>query len=152
MGKAQAGQPSYAKVFVYGTLKEGHRLHHILRLAGGRLVSRAAGINHAAMFDLGYFPGVVLDGDQDGEYNFLDTIDGELWEVVDLKVLDHLEGHPSFYRREKRKVWYFANGNSNDLQDTQAWVYALPAHPYAERCVRLKPGRWVDDYESPTTA
>jgi len=80
------------RVFVYGTLRRGQGNHVVLD--GARFVRTARTLEGWAMLDLGAFPGVVPG---DG------AIVGELYEVSQhvLKRLDRLEGHPTFYHRER---------------------------------------------------
>ena len=101
------------RVFVYGSLKNGHSNHGLLH--GKRMVCRDSVEGPFTMYSLGYFPGVV----DNGEDAPLRTIYGEVYEVDDagLASLDLLEGHPTFYMREKvttnngLRVWmYFLQG------------------------------------------
>lgn len=72
-------------IFVYGTLKRGGSNHAWLR--GQRFVAEAATQPQYRQYDLGGYPGLVLDPAQ-GQ-----SIEGELWEVdaEGLQRLDELE-------------------------------------------------------------
>lgn len=91
------------KVFVYGTLKRGFSNHHIL---SGRssLVSSDASIDGFKLFDLGAFPAAIMSADAN------DRIHGEVFEIHHdklghtLAALDRLEGHPTFYERQRREA------------------------------------------------
>jgi gamma-glutamylcyclotransferase (GGCT)/AIG2-like uncharacterized protein YtfP len=127
------------KVFVYGTLKRGHSNHRLLSRGNAEFLGRAYVEGGWRMLDLGAFPGVVRDGNQkDGR------VFGEVFscDIETLATLDLLEGHPSFYERQKvatpyGKAWmYYLNpkntredglravttGCWNPLQDEREWV------------------------------
>ena len=72
-------------VFVYGTLKTGHRLHG--HLAGGTFLGDAITEPGYRLFKLGWYPGLV-------EWQSGVAVRGEVWEVSDqtLAVLDDVEG------------------------------------------------------------
>lgn len=82
-------------VFVYGTLMSGYGADinkfgmDCVRQVGERTI-------HGQMFNVGAFPGVILnDGD--------DTVHGELYEILDDRIilaLDRYEGTPNLYTRE----------------------------------------------------
>lgn len=145
MGKDTKGVLSWARVFVYGTLKRNYKNHKILQMAGGRLVSDEAICPKAFMVNLGGFPGAIKTEDEKSK------IYGQIWDVVDLKVLDRLEGHPSFYCREKwdcmafiPNVYTHEPHGDRHIQDFRCWVYFLPEQPYARSCDRIKHGVWVE--------
>lgn len=75
-------------ILVYGTLKRGESNHTLL--SGSMFVGEDA--VRGDLFDLGPFPAM-----KEGE----GTVHGEVFLVSTetLKALDHLEGHPVFYRR-----------------------------------------------------
>jgi len=81
-------------VFVYGSLKRGHRLAG--HLAGSRFVGRARTVSGFRLFDLGWFPAMKRD-DDGGQ------IEGELYEIDDatLARLDRVECEGRLYRREE---------------------------------------------------
>lgn len=96
------------KVFVYGTLKSGFHNHYLLDKYKFE-EAEAEGFNlHASA----YLPYAVPGKG---------TVKGELYEVDIFKLhqLDHLEGHPHFYRRIEAKVKTAAG-----LFD--AWIYIYP--------------------------
>ena len=74
-------------VFVYGTLKRGLSNHRWLR--GQTFLGEARTVPRYRMFDLGGYPGMVLEEGEDGG-----AIEGEVWEVDEkgLRGLDKLEG------------------------------------------------------------
>lgn len=85
-------------LFVYGTLKRGHRANTLL--ADQRYLGPAVTAPRYRLVDLGPYPGLVPD-----DANGL-AVSGELWEVTDeqLKELDFFEGCPRLYRRESVEV------------------------------------------------
>ena len=106
------------RIFVYGTLLPGLRLHEALQ--GAKRIDHGF-IEDAAMFDLGQYPGLVS-----GQGN----VHGEIFEVGEqtLKLLDRIEGyfpdHPdhSLFLRLPVTVW----GMSGDVFDAEAYFLALP--------------------------
>lgn len=101
---------SKTKVAVYGTLKQGHGNHTLLRDATyiGATVTEPT----FTMYNLGAFPAIEAEGDT--------PISVEVYEVDDdtFERLDRLEGYPNFYNRrvvdtEYGKAWiYFIQGLS----------------------------------------
>lgn len=78
-------------MFVYGTLLRGEPNHDLL--AGAELNCTARTEPRFSLHDLGAFPGLTDSGD--------DAVFGEVYELDSetLARVDHLEGHPRFYRR-----------------------------------------------------
>jgi gamma-glutamylaminecyclotransferase len=101
------------RVFVYGTLKEGYGNHRAL--AGSKALGRAVIAGKYSLVDMGWYPG-VLDHSADSAFPER-RIGGEVYEIDDdtLNTLDMIEGHPSFYCREKVRTPY-----------GKAWAYLLP--------------------------
>ena len=97
-----------AKVFVYGSLKQGFHNHSILQ--GSTLLGTHNTDKEFKMLDLGSYPAVV----DSPECGF--SIYGEVYEVDDdtLRSLDFLEGCPSFYNRKTLTTPY-----------GEAWIYFL---------------------------
>ena len=93
------------KVFVYGTLKDGHG-NNAWMPEGAELLTRDTVHNHA-IYDLGPFPAVTKEV---GEY-----VIGEVWEVSSLDRLDILEGYPELYNR---KVVQTESGH-------EVWMYFM---------------------------
>lgn len=85
-------------VFVYGSLMRGFGNHGLLESSAFISEATAEGLR---LYTLGAFP-AVLSGD-DGD----SPVRGEVYSVDDetLARLDRLEGHPNFYRRERKEVW-----------------------------------------------
>jgi gamma-glutamylcyclotransferase (GGCT)/AIG2-like uncharacterized protein YtfP len=90
-------------VFVYGTLKRGQVNHHCL--AEARWLGEAE-LSGLVLHDLGPFP-MAVPGDG--------CIQGELYgvEPAALLRLDHLEGSPRLYQRQRLPL----------RDGRQAWVY-----------------------------
>lgn len=84
------------KLFVYGTLKKGHRLHGYLKDCKYIRTGHAYGM----LLHLGNFPGFLHDNTGMPVY-------GEVWEVpnkAELDTLDTIEGHPNHYVRKKIRL------------------------------------------------
>lgn len=105
------------RVFVYGTLKQGYGNHSALE--GSKFLGRATVTAPLKLVDLGWYPGLVRTRSEVPA-----TIGGEVYEIDSdtLATLDLIEGHPSFYCREKLRTSLNLN----------AWAYLLP-EGYAER-------------------
>tara|TARA_B100001146_G_C15880820_1_gene305950 strand:- start:32 stop:400 length:369 start_codon:yes stop_codon:yes gene_type:complete len=107
------------KVFVYGTLRQGHYNHSVLEM------SKAVPIDLFAKTKEKY---IRTDTNLPKVYNIsagkrARQVDGELYAVPDMVYIDRLEGHPILYRRDSvdildsfehpHKAWlYFYNGNN----------------------------------------
>jgi gamma-glutamylcyclotransferase (GGCT)/AIG2-like uncharacterized protein YtfP len=134
-------------VFVYGTLKQGHRNQHVINQYSATYMGEA--LTTSAVFNMivqasasspgKMTPGVYLDHDQ-GHH-----IEGELYHVTDegLEKLDELEQVGINYNREEILVHC-------DGKDYTAWVYlkiemnnSLPTSQYIEQCSKKRSLSWV---------
>lgn len=79
------------RVFVYGTLLSGEPNHHLLDRDD--LLAEATTEPVFDLVSLGAFPAMVAGGET--------AVRGEVYAVDrwTLRAMDHLEGHPRFYRR-----------------------------------------------------
>lgn len=114
------------QVFVYGTLRppqadtppEDSRYYFQVE----KLIqsTEPAQLKSAQMFDLGSYPGTIRGGG---------VVVGDLLTVsaVALPMLDRIEGHPAFFKRERTKV-HTGQGIS------QAWIYWAPRGLTLGRC------------------
>jgi len=115
-------------VFVYGTLKQGHGNHRLLR--DSEFIRRLSLAAQFYMINMGGFPALICDNDIISVYKPKtfkpSTVSGELYRVPvsDMKYLDALEGHPDFYQRDVLNVW--------PLKE-QAYYYKLPPHYLLDR-------------------
>lgn len=120
------------QVFVYGTLKKGEGNHHILR--GSQFVAPDS-VRGYLLYSLGGFPGAsptIPTGNS--------LVCGEVYSVDDetLKMMDRLEGHPNWYRREmvilesKRRAWMYV------------YLCSLEGRPI------IQSGIWCRHQQSPT--
>lgn len=115
-------------VFVYGTLKRGHRAEHFL--------DRSHFIGSAASFDKfevfgDSFPLAVPS---ENGHRLL----GELYQVTEdtRASLDQYEGYPSFYSRSLRDFELTTPPRSFDVNEkgqflVEAWMYFIPPHDKA---------------------
>lgn len=99
------------RVFVYGTLKQGHGNHRLL--ASSKFLGRCVIKGKHRLVSLGGFPGLVATPDSEEER----SVSGEVYQVNEetLMSLDFLEGHPRFYERLKLSTPF-----------KNAWAYYLP--------------------------
>lgn len=115
-------------VFVYGTLRKGGRLHEAY-LVDKQPVIEGVRVRGDLFSCFGSFP-CALPGD--GE------IVGEIYAMSadELKYLDHLEGHPHWYKREKI-----------DLHgaDIHPWIYWGDNVEHHEQ---IKSGDWLEYVEA----
>lgn len=83
-------------LWVYGTLKEGGRLHGAM--GGATLLARCRSVPGYRLLDLGWYPGLIRVASP----RLGDTVAGELYKVPVgmLKSLDEVEGAPSLFQRE----------------------------------------------------
>lgn len=100
------------RVFVYGTLKNGHGNHRLLARSGSKYLGRCFIEGRYKMLSLGGFPGIVSSGQVP-----MNRVVGEVYQVDEdtLQSLDWLEGHPKFYERRKVPTPF-----------KNAWCYFLP--------------------------
>ena len=114
------------KVFVYGTLKQGHGNNYAL--ANSELLGECVIKGKYRMLDLGWYPGVVRVPAQQE----IVEIHGEVYRIDEsvLHTLDLIEGHPSFYERVKIVT---------DWKNT--WMYFLPEQ-YLEEADVIADGNW----------
>ncbi len=97
------------KLFVYGTLRKGHRNHRVLG-------SDAKFIDVATVYDMTMHkgPGFPYAVFKDGS-----KIYGEVYELPDLVACDRLEGYPHHYLRTQVLCHYDDGGKDGEY----AWVY-----------------------------
>lgn len=96
------------KLFVYGTLRDGHPNSARFGLSGNCDVTRNVRLNGFQIFDVSWFPGI-----QQGEGHVIGdvfTVPDELWPA-----LDAYEGVPSLYRRESVTI--------GAIEGVQVYVY-----------------------------
>ena len=103
------------EVFVYGSLLPGLHNHGLLR--GSMFLGNCRTSPDFEMFSMGHFPAVCREGQT--------AICGALYRVDDatLGLLDQLESHPSWYRREL--VDLVPSSGSAPARH-EAWMYILP--------------------------
>jgi len=95
-------------VAVYGSLKRGFGNYGVMEMAGGKYLCTTRTKENKFVMDGWAYPYVVYsNAPQKGK------VEVEIFEVENIKPLDRLEGHPSFYKRE---LVEFENG-------MRAWMY-----------------------------
>lgn len=122
------GEADIIKVFVYGTLKQGHgNWRHYLEGSGAVLLGRCVISGPYIMRNLGYFPCIckVDDGADAEMVGEVYTIDKDT-----LHALDILEGHPQWYCREKVETEFGT-----------AWCYFMPV-AYDKEAPIIESGCW----------
>lgn len=113
-------------LFVYGTLKQGHYNYRVVEKLVGRVTGgwRVRG----TLFDLGRYPGLVLDGGGEVRGELLES--GEIGEL--LRITDEIEGDE--YERVE------VTAESEDGVPRRAWTYRYLADTGGLR--RLAGGEW----------
>lgn len=101
------------RLFVYGTLMFGEPNHYLL--GGSPLLCGAHTVRGYVLLNLGAFPAMLHDRAWQG------SVVGEVYRVSreTLAVLDRLEGHPTWYQRERVAL----------ADRSAAQAYLLPAPP-----------------------
>ena len=115
-------------VFVYGTLLEGLRFHHVL--GESKFLGKKTG-RGLQMYNLGPFPACVFTGNREHK------VEGELYEVDEetLARLDRLESYPHMY-----------NCVGLRWTDQFAWTYVMNREK-AENCPLIESGDWREHCE-----
>ena len=103
-------------VFVYGTLKTGHRNHHLMDRLQAVFLGEAETRLPMTISVRGRLPFLWKDPDAIG------PVVGELYEIDEFWIgfLDQFEGHPEWYRREEIGVVLVKDG---ERFDKRAWAY-----------------------------
>ena len=125
--------PKKALIFVYGTLKRGHKNHY--KMYQAEYIGRAVIFGYSMYKLPAGFPGIVVDkrGSVDGELYWLDT--------NQLPALDEFEGVPHLYNRATQVIT-LANGT---IATAQFYVYQKAIDDY-ER-ITTSPARWTKEME-----
>ena len=115
------GRSATQLLFVYGTLQRGHG-NHVWLAEAERLGSSS--VEGLELYDLGPFPMAITGAGR---------VSGELYAVSEalLERLDHFEGVPRLYRRERRTL-----GDGRE-----AWIY-LGRPRQVRHSPRLEQGCW----------
>ena len=108
------------RLFAYGTLRKGRASAEMADVVASlRRVGK--GIAHGRVYDMGAYPAAVFDASAST------LIDGEVYEVPSLQVLQQLDAyeeflpnHPSasLFVRKRKKIRMVESG-----QDLMCWVY-----------------------------
>lgn len=120
-------------VFVYGTLRRAAFNNTLIEIdTDNEYLGEFITDQKYLMLDLGGYPGVCKAPfypsrllDQIRMRSLYAPINGEVYSVnyETLSKLDILEGHPSFYKREKIKVVGLCD--MPDLPASEVWIYVL---------------------------
>lgn len=114
------------KLFVYGTLKEGHYNNYLLESTTAKKVGTTITEPAYTMISLGPFPAVCEGGTT--------AIKGEVYKVDSLEPIDTLEGYPVLYDRILINTEYGA-----------AWMYVAGPSIAEEEYNIIPTGEWVGD-------
>ena len=134
-------------VFVYGTLRRGEKRDINLLRPAPRWVGRAS--VEGVLYDLGYYPGLVLGIDQHpGEKN----VRGEVYEIsAELeRLLDEIEGIAPRPNGEYAKRELLVHLTSAGTSDESRLGHAVDCLVYAVKpgrvagCAVISGGDWVD--------
>lgn len=109
---------SSSVVFVYGSLKRGYALHHLLSTA--KYLGTAHSLPLYRLFDLGRYPGLV-------EWPDGVEVAGELYEITaeELRILDEAEGvDEGLYARRTIHLQPPAAGET--FSRVEAWFWLRP--------------------------
>lgn len=119
------------RVMVYGSLKEGEINNDALTRHNGKLLGPVGITGPYRMYNWSWFPAVSTDPTWDQR-----TIHGEVWEIDEdgLAVLDIIEGHPHFFKREKVDTPY-----------KRAWIYMMNPEYVDERKPVNESGVWLGE-------
>ena len=120
-------------VFVYGTLMNGLHNNYILKNGNAELISKGV-THHSFVMLASSYNGIpfVVDVPSDCErlpsHSWLENatnVHGEIWacDDVTLERLDRLEGHPTWYKREKISIRTVDN---MWVKKQTAWCYLMP--------------------------
>lgn len=120
-------------VFVYGTLRRAAYNNTLIEVdTDNKYLGEFITELKYLMLDLGGYPGVCKAPfypprllDQIRMRSLYAPINGEVYTINSetFSKLDILEGHPSFYKREKVEVVGLENGT--ELPDKKVWMYIL---------------------------
>jgi gamma-glutamylcyclotransferase (GGCT)/AIG2-like uncharacterized protein YtfP len=122
------------RVAVYGSLRDGLSNHVCLSEYGAeKLGTHVIDGTDYRMVSLGGFPAVIP-----ADAVTATPITIEVYRVTDqcLMVLDSLEGHPDWYKREKVETPW-----------KKAWMYVMPEDMYDDHAP-VESGDWLDYFTS----
>jgi len=96
-------------ILVYGTLRKGGTLHHIMEHIGAKLI-KVKTILGFEMYNMGWYPAVIKKENS--------IIEVEEYQIKndDLKILDRVEGYPNLYQRcnvdnDHTLIYYFEDSS-----------------------------------------
>lgn len=106
-------------VGVYGTLRKGYGNHRLLATAP--FLGEGATADKYRMTARG-IPFMLQGANAEGGHNVV----LETYAVSNMKAMDSLEGHPTFYKREQIPVAVYVNSpDGGSLIEVDAWVYII---------------------------
>jgi len=100
-------------LFVYGTLKNGHRNNHYLE--NQEFIGEFETKPRYRLFENGSFPMMIRDK-RDGY-----SVCGELWKIHDENVIDELDIHEALYERQVISLKDF----NDDVVESYIYLYDL---------------------------
>ena len=120
-------------VAVYGTLKRGEGNYGVTQACGAEFIGTAHTIHHYSMYGGWGFPRVTKDKQ-------VCPIQVEVFEVDNFEAMDHLEGHPNFFRREQIPV--ALDEPNNEEVVNMAWMYFHPSIGEGQMDSIVEDGLW----------
>ncbi len=127
----EQSKPSLFRLFAYGTLRRGFRLHKELTRLGVRWVG--TGTIRGELYDLGPYPGARPSS------NEMSQITGELYHVENPELawpaLDQLEGYNFESSRTSQFVRTLATVTLDGGKSVAAHVYWLNRQPVSSRVI-----------------
>lgn len=137
-------------IFVYGTLRRGNGARAMsVRFPDSKFIAEAT--VRGSLYDLGRYPGLLLD-----ESNSLVT--GEVYEVDDelLKTLDDFEASSSYFRKQveislgtdKRRCWIYLPEDDSEFSAHRTLISSGDWIEYAKTKADYSGKTWPDEIES----
>ena len=127
------------EIFVYGTLKQHQPNFTIIKNGVFCGVGKLDKSNGYRMVSLGAFPALIPANHDESQ-----DIHGEIWDIDSeaFKNVEHLEGYPTFYDRDKLVV------NDSKGKEHECFVYFLPDKLGSQELKSVDMGTWLGRADS----
>lgn len=120
-------------IFIYGTLMKGYKSHKKFNLSK-RLNYIGIGKLNGIIYDIGEYPGLVIDCDDEK------TVNGEVYEILDQSVLQELDEFESYKPSDPEDSLYVRTSVQLIDPKIEAWTYTY------NNCIndkkKIKEGCW----------